>query len=764
MNASLTGACPHCGTPVEGPPGTYCCHGCELAAEILANAGLSDWYTTRQQPAPRATRADAVNWSALPTTPHGDGTCSVALAIDGLQCASCVWVAEKLLERTPGVAQAQVSYATGRARLRFDPTAVELADITSRLATLGYRPRPTDAPRQADRDLLVRAGFAAFLAANVMGLAAALYAGWMDGMDARFANMFRWLSLLLAIPSATWAAWPFHLGALRSLRAGALHLDLPLSLAILAMLIHGGVATLAGQDAYFDSLTMLVALLLIGRALEARGRRHAAEAAATLSASIPRTARRVRGGTVERVPVDALRAEDLIEIVAGEELPADGVLRTGRAEVQMSLLTGESRPVTRGPGELLVAGALVLSGSGQLEVTEAGEGTVLGRMAAGLASADDTPRTPDPADALAPWFTGLTLVVAALTFGLTTLSLGTTTGLERAVAVLVVACPCALALSGPLIGAAGVGAMARRGLLLRGVDALRRLGAVDVALLDKTGTVTQGRPRIVDAPSSTLRIAAALERSSRHPLADAILDAATEAHIPIPTSADVVERPGHGVEGVVDGRRYGLGAGGPGEVVLRDGGLSGPAIGTLRWSDTAREQARDDLASLQRHVREVRLLSGDASEVAQIIAAELDVDATGDARPEDKVAMIEAAQARGDAVLFVGDGLNDGPALGAANVGIAMGSGAASSVLVADGVLAGSRLMPLAQGVRIARITLQQMRSARVRSVAYNIVAVALAASGWINPLVAAILMPLSSAAVILSAHGVERAARTKGA
>ncbi|MEZ4237243.1 MAG: heavy metal translocating P-type ATPase metal-binding domain-containing protein, partial [Myxococcota bacterium] len=230
--APATSACPHCGAAVEGPEGTYCCHGCEAAAQIIAGAGLSRYYAAREAPAPRPDGVVRADWSAVPVTAHADGSASCRLAVDGIACASCGWVVEKVLQSEPGVLAAQVSYATGRAQVTFDPAVTSVAGVGERIASLGYRPRPVTGPSTADRDLLTRLGVAAFCSANVMLLAASVYAGWFDGMEARYAALFRWTELALATPVALWSAAPFYRSAWTGLKAGVLHMDLPISIAV----------------------------------------------------------------------------------------------------------------------------------------------------------------------------------------------------------------------------------------------------------------------------------------------------------------------------------------------------------------------------------------------------------------------------------------------------------------------------------------------------------------------------------------------------
>ncbi|MCB9758500.1 MAG: cadmium-translocating P-type ATPase [Alphaproteobacteria bacterium] len=751
--AAVDGVCAWCGAPVEARGRVFCCQGCEAAAAIVDAAGLDDFWARRQAEAPRP-RAPGRGWDRVPTRACADGTEAVTLTIDGLRCSSCVWLTERILERTEGVVEARVSYANGRAQVRWDPQVVDLPALAGRVEALGYRPRPADSAPAMDRDLLLRLGVAAFAALNIMTLSAGVYLGWWAGMEARYAALFRWINLALATPVVTWSAVPFFRGAWQGLKAGFLHMDLPVGLGVALLYGHGLVATLTGHDGYLDSLTMLVALLLAGRMVDQRGRGRAAEAASSLAARAPRSVRRLTGDRVEEVSPEALVPGDVLAVAAGEELGADGVVVRGSGEARMALVTGESEPVAIAAGDEVVAGAVLLSGAVELRVDAAGEDTLLARMAAGLSEAGDRPAEPSPADRLAPWFTGITLSLAALTFGGWSLVGGVGAAIPPTIAVLVVACPCALALSGPLARAAGLGAAARRGLLCRSGDALDRLARVDLIALDKTGTVTGGEPVVVSADDAVLRVAAGIERDSAHPVARAIVAEAARRGVALPLAQDVEETPGVGISGVVDGRRWQLRSGGPGRVTVE-------GLGDIVLRDQVREDARRTVARLRQAGLPVTLLTGDHPEVARAVAEAVGVDdVVAEARPDAKVAWIRARQAEGHRVLFVGDGLNDGPALAAADASIAMGGGAASSVLVADAVVATAGVGPVAAGVTAARAAADSMRVNLRRSVAYNVLAVLAAVAGLVNPLVAAVLMPLSSGLVLAGSMGVERAVR----
>jgi len=751
--------CPHCGTAVEGDLDLYCCRGCEMASAIIRGAGLERYYAEREACAPRP-EPIAAGWGSVPTESAEDGSASVRLVIDNLRCASCVWVTEAVLQRTPGVLDATVSYATGRATLRWDPARTSLPTLASRIAQLGYRPRPLGTETQPDRDLAVRLGVSAFASMNIMLLAASVYTGWWETMEPRWAMLFRWTTLVLATPVALWCAKPFFTGAWSALRRGQLHMDLPIALAVALLYVHGLAATLRGQDGYLDSLAMLVTLLLVGRMLEGRGRRRAAEAATALASTLPATARRETAIGIEVVPATALAPGDRIDLGSGEEIPADGEVVEGVGQVSMALVSGEAAPVAVEPGSRVVAGGLVEVGALTVVVERAGDDTLLRRMARELGQAADRGLAPTAADRIAPWFTLATLVVATATAVGWYFTAGSGAAIAHTVAVLVVACPCALALSQPLAAAAGLGATARRGLLLRSADPLLALADVDIVALDKTGTVTGGLPRVISASDEALRIAAGLERFSAHPIARATLAEADDRGIALPKAAEVVEAAGIGIRGVIDGRRWAGEAGGPGELLLscEDG-----ARFVILLGDRVREDAARTVMRLKREGLRVVLITGDHPDVAAAVAADCGIDEVlARHGPEEKRAWVLARQAEGHRVLLAGDGINDGAALAVADVGIAMGTGSAATLLVADGVVAGPGIEPLLAGRRAANAARRAIRNNQRRAIIYNITAVTAAAAGLVNPLVAALLMPLSSGMVIWGALGVERTMRRR--
>lgn len=735
----------------------FCCHGCLEAAAFIRAGGWDLYYASRATPAPRpevdagAAGLDAPAFLRTHATPLETGL-EAELQVTGLRCAACTWLVERALVAAPGVDGAHVSYGSGRLRLQWDPERVRLSDLARRVASLGYRLTPAREVESADGTLLARFGLAAFAAGNTMLLAVAIYLGWFDDMAERHAQIFKWMTLLLATPATLWSAQPFFVGAWNGLRYRVPTMDLPLALAMGSLYVHGLWAFFAGQEGYLDSLTMLVALLLGGRLIEASTRRRAEKAASHLLAVAPSIAHRKVGTEIEEISADALDVGDIVVVPRGMAVPADGVVVAGEGRADLSLLTGEAEPVTLATGDRVPAGATLRSGAVEIEVSAAGQATTLARMAEAVRRA----RSARPVhlrwtDRIAPAFTVVVLVVATLTFSAWWWLAGMGAAIEATIAVLVVACPCALALATPSAIAAGLSAGARGGAWIRDADVLLRLAEVDGVFLDKTGTLTVGQPEVIDPDAETLRLAASLDRWSAHPIARALVREAAERGLALAPVTDVVETPGVGIEGRWNGRRLALRAAGSRKGV--ELALDGMPHGVLRLEDRVREDAGAVVASLG---VPVAVYSGDHPEAVAAVAETLRIDeAYGGVSPEEKADALARAQAEGRAIAFVGDGLNDAPAIATAHVGVAMHGGTDATIAASDVVVFGRSLKPVAAALVTGRETRRTLRVLAGFSLTYNVVAVTAAAFGFVNPLVAAIIMPLSGLVVILGASSL---------
>ncbi|MCL4741600.1 MAG: cation-translocating P-type ATPase [Phycisphaerales bacterium] len=792
-------SCAHCALPV--PPGLlepeserqFCCEACRTVYGVIHGCGLERYYALRESLADgtggpaRTTGAgyeefDDEAFALAFVREREGGLLSAELFLEGVHCAACVWLVERLPRLVPGVAEARLDLGRSLVRVSWDPARVRLSEIARALDRLGYAPHPArdararDAARREDRRFLVRIAVAGAIAGNCMLLALALYSGMVSGIEGEFRQFFRWISLGLGLLSLAWPGRVFFRGAIASLVSRAPRLDLPIAIGLAAAGVVGVVNVLRGEgDVYFDALTVLVFLLLSGRWLQHRQQRSAADAVELLYSLAPAWARVVGpDGATRRVSAASLRPGDTVEVRAEETIPADGVVESGRTEIDASVLTGESRPVSVGPGERVHAATTSLSGRVLVRVQAAGAETRVGRLMAGVEEAARR-RAPIVAltDRIAGWFVLVVTTLAAITF-LLWVRHDPAKAMESALALLIVTCPCALGLATPLAITAAVGRASRRGILIKGGAALERLARPGVMLLDKTGTVTQGRLGVVrwEGDARAIPLAAAVERDSSHPVARAIVAFAVDA--PAPSATDVSQALGAGVRGTVDGRLVEVGSvafigdrpAWLDDAVARATGdalspvvvaVDGRAVALAVLGDPIREDARASIESLRADGWRVRLLSGDHPEVVRAVGRSLGLDerdCIGGATPEEKLRVVEEHFRHGGAtVVMVGDGVNDAAALARATVGVAVSGGAEASLAAADAYLRAPGLAPIVELCRGSRRTVRVIRRNLAASLAYNAVAVALCMAGLISSLLAAVLMPLSSLTVVFLSY-----------
>jgi len=749
----MTSSCFHCGEPVVhgrrsvlfGESKDFCCVGCETVARTIAEAGLQAYYRTRSAPARAPVELPALQGDSPERR-------EAALVLERVSCAACVWLIEAQLKRQPGV-RVQVNYATRRAHVAWDPGRASLSSIVAAIRAVGYDASPFE-PRQQEalerreqRAALWRLFVAAFGAMQVMMYA---FPAYIEDPGAEAAQLMRWASLLVTLPVLAFSCQPFFAGALRELRLARIGLDTPIALGIAFGFAASAWATLAGEGAvYFDSISMLAFLLLAARYLENAARRKAARALDPL----------LRCSAGEKFsPGQELR------VAPGERLPADGIVLEGVSSADEALLTGEGRPVAKHPGDEVVGGSVNLEQSLLIRVTRSGaesRAAAIARLAErGAAS---RPRLVAAAERAARYLTALIVASAAAA------------GLYHAdpwiaVAVLVVACPCALALAAPIILTRASGTLLRHGVLLTRAAALEALERVSDVVLDKTGTLTTGRVAVtrttvlgaLDA-ATCLELAAALEASSRHPVARAF-------HAPVTTRVESPRNfPGLGIEASAQGRRVRIGSepfcrelcgappaapahadpGGSCVFLAAEGGW----LAAFELADSLRPSAAAFVARLKEENLQVHLASGDRPEPSAALARSLWIEhAAGGMAPQDKYAYVEALQRSGRVVAMVGDGLNDAPVLARADVSFAMGGGADAAQLKADVVLMNDSLVGVIETLRLARRAMRLVRQNVGWALAYNVVALPLAAAGWIGPWEAALAMGASSLTVLLNA------------
>ncbi len=786
--------CAHCSSDV--PEGfisgsaadlQFCCAGCRTAFAILSEHGLDGYYAMsdrRDAPVRASDRSyeefdhEAFHELYVHRTP--DGLSRVELYLEGVHCASCVWLVERVPMLLPGVVRAELNVRRSLARVEWDENAIPLSAVARGLDRLGYAPHPfrgvraEEVRRREDRAMLGRVGIAGAIAANVMLAAIAMYSGWPTGIEAEYQRLFRWASLILTTITIAWPGRIFLTGAMAALRTRSLHMDVPIALALVVGLARGAVNTVSDSGPiYFDGLATLVFALLAGRYLQQRGQRAAADSAELLYSLSPTAARVVEddgsGERVRELPAAALLPGMLLDVRAGDTLAADGVVETGESTLDLSLLSGESLPESVAAGSIVYAGTVNLTSPFRLRVTRAGETS---RLANILRQVEDGEQRRAPvvklADRLAGRFVAAVLVLAVITVAVWW-GRDPALAVDHAIALLIVTCPCALALATPLAVSVAVGRAARTGILVKGGDALEQLARPGTILLDKTGTVTQARTALEwwDGPAWVRPLVLGLESGSRHPLAEGFRRAWPDVTAAVATETSHVM--GGGIEGTVDGSVVLIGS--PAFVRQRATGretmgadrhlaltpvliaVDGEVVAAAGFGDPLRPDAAAAVESLRAHGWHVRLLSGDAPAVVIAAGHHLGIpeeDCIGGAAPEEKARVVRET-ARGGRVVMVGDGVNDAAAIAAASVGIGVHGGAESSLATADVYLSTPGLSPLVRLVEGSERTMRVIRRNIAFSLAYNVVAATLAIAGVLNPLVAAILMPASSLTVVLA-------------
>ena len=713
---------------------------------------------------PACSAAPAAEVVAQAATPRDAG---ISLSLPGIHCTACITGVESALAAVPGVRDARVNLTLKRATVTADP-GVQAHDLETALAAAGYEAHELDAGAlaatrtdRAGRELLMRLAVAGFASMNVMLLSVSVWSGAADATR----DMFHWISAAITLPTIAFSGQPFFVSAWGALRARRLNMDVPISLAIaLALVTSLWETALSGAHAYFDAALTLTFFLLAGRYLDHRTRAIARSAAEELTAlEVPRAWRVGPDGAEVEVPVAALRPGMLIRVRPGGRMPVDGEIVEGRSELDRSLLTGETRPCFAGPGGLVSAGEVNLTGPLTVRATAVGAETSLHRMAELVAVAESgRSRYTSLADRAARLYAPGVHILSALSFaGWWIWSGDIRMALNIAAAVLIITCPCALGLAVPAVTTAASGRLFRRGMLIKHHTALERLAEVDTVVFDKTGTLTSGLPEPVDLmskPRQSLGIALALTEGSAHPMAAALARRLREGGVAAEPVQDITEHPGFGVSGTWQGMDVRLGraewvgaaAGGPSATWL-----SVPGEQPLRFTfvDTVRPGAAESVAALQEAGLRVMMMSGDGAEAVEELAGRLGISQwVAGALPGDKAARIEAMQAIGARVLMVGDGLNDTAALSVAHVSISPASALDAARVASDIVLLGADLTPVSESISTARRATRRIRENFRIATVYNVIAVPVAVIGLATPLVAALAMSLSSITVSLNA------------
>jgi Cu2+-exporting ATPase len=792
-------ACFHCALPIDpkhefqveidGELKPVCCPGCKAVAELIRDTGMSSYYAMREAPQPGAGKPaeDAAEWQVFDRDDMceafaeiGDGCAEATIYAGGMYCAACSWLIQSTLAAQPGIESADVNPVTHRVRVRWRRDDIGLGRILGTLASLGYEPQPlapesTARPEVAEqRAALKRLLVASLGMMQAMMFAVGLYAGDFQGMSDDMQYFLRFVSFVVTTPVVFYSARPFFSAAWRGIRSRSPGMDLPVSIAVGSAYAASVISMLMRFDAvWFDSVSMFVFFLTLGRFLEMRARHRSIDRSTALLGVLPNTVTRIDDGSDTVVPVSQLVAGDRVRVLAGEAIPADGELVHGQTTVDEALLTGEAEPQARVPGDALVAGSVNLDGVIEMEVEKTGPDTMLGtinRMSERARYA--RPEFVQLADRIASYIVVALLVVAAAVA-----SYWYFAAPDRAfvitLSVLVVTCPCALALATPAAFAAAGTRMAELRLLVTNGNAIEALAKATHIVFDKTGTLTRGKPVIVamkvldpsHSEQECREVAAALEAASTHPIAAAFAIDGIELKV-----ADHRIAVGEGVAGTINGRRWRLGqlsfvAPEVAETAGHDIsstrvylGVDGRLAAQFDLEDEPRPEAAATLEQIRKMGPAISLASGDNERAVRRVAENLGIeDFAASCSPEEKLALLRGAQDRGDTVVMVGDGINDAPVLAGADASVALAEGALLAQTSADVIMLGQSLEPLVTAVKTARQTMRIVRQNLAWAIVYNVTALPLAAAGWVPPWAAAIGMSASSLIVVLNALRLSR-------
>jgi Cu2+-exporting ATPase len=788
---------------IDGQQKVFCCHGCSGIYQLIHSEGLDDFYAKRREWTPGPAEKKSIDVSAFLDGLRPAGReIEIDIILEGIRCASCVWLNEKILARTDGISYARVNYATHRAKIRWDPDKTDIGAIIERIASIGYTPKPfvsgqlEKEQQRETRDLLLRFGTAAFFSMQLMLFSVALYAGYFQGIDEKVKSLFHAISLLLTTPVLFYSGWPLIKGALRGMMNLTFNMDVLIAAGALSAYGYSIYQMAAGGEVYFDTAAMIITLILLGRYIEAGAKGKASETIHKLMQLTPKTARKLDAPQAlqeagawthlvlrQMVPLSSLRPGDFIEVIPGERIPIDGTVVTGESEADESMLTGESKPSSKTPGTPVFGGTQNLYGSFVFRITSMGKDTVLARIIQAVEDAQSR-RAPIQAvaDRVVGYFVPAVLFIALLTFlGWLYLDAPVSRAVMNAVSVLVIACPCALGLATPLAILIGTSHGASRGILIKGGDVIEKASAVDFVVLDKTGTITEGKPVLSEArgigmtDSEALRLAFSLERCSEHSLGKAIVEAGNTMEPYEISGFSAVA--GKGIRGMIRGKATLIGSrqfietegmkssmdavlGTEGLNKIAESERSGSTVVYLCCdrslcsvfviADRIRKEAAETIGMLKHAGLETMMITGDNLPTAEAVAQKTGIEnVKALASPLDKAAEIKQREQEGRHILMAGDGINDAPALVQATVGVAMGRATDIALESADMVILRPDLRLVADAIALSKKTFAIIQQNIFWAFFYNIVVIPLAIVGVMHPVMAAAAMAFSSLSVV---------------
>jgi len=762
----------------------FCCKGCQGVYHLLKSDGLESFYEKRGKqtldPARQARQDDLERFDLegfrrkyIRTTP--EGLSEINLIIEGIHCSACVWLNEKVLHQTEGIIEATINYSNNKAHVIWDDATIRLSEIIEKIRAIGYNAYPYDPRLQEERavktrnDYYTRILVGVFATMNIMWIAIAQYVGYFSGIEDRYKNILNIAEFALATPTLFYSGWIFFRGAYYGLKNRFVNMDLLVATGASLTYLYSiyAMVTLRGE-VYFDSTTMIITFVLVGKYLEVLSKKRAADTLDKIIGTMPTEATVIKNGEKALIALENIEPGDLLELKPGEKVAIDGVIESGSALFDESSLTGESEPVLHAEGDAILSGTICLDSVVRYRATKRANESLLYTITELLSDAvTKKPRIEQLANQISGYFSLAILSIALLTFGGWWYLGGE---FERAlivgISVIVIACPCALGLATPMATLIGISVAAKRGILFKEASLLETMAKSDLLALDKTGTLTEGKPSVIKIetfegfdPATLL----ALVHSSNHPVSQGIERYLREHYdaLETPTLQMIKSIEAQGVTArwhdtpILGGnaalmRSHGIACETAGEHTLYFFAIGDRLVARFELRDRLKEGAAEAVATIRRLGVRVVMLTGDHEATARRIAEEAGIDEYHAALlPTDKAELIDRYHDEGHIVVMAGDGINDAIALAKSDIAIAMGSGADIAIDVSDVVLLEDRPQGLAEAYTISRRTFRAVKENLGSSILYNLIAVPLAVAGYVNPLVAALAMSLSSLFVV---------------
>jgi Cu2+-exporting ATPase len=769
----------------------FCCEGCKGVYRLIKGEGLERFYFERKWDEETFItgkslfkKVEASQFEEYVREAEEHGLLMIDLYIENIRCAACIWLIEKVLQRTKGVKYIRINFATHKAQIKWDPKEITLQDILDKLVSIGYRPKPYIVSemflkqKAEAKDLLIRFGTAAFLSSQLMMYSIALYAGYFEGFDREIKLILEIIAFFLTVPVIFYAEMPFIKNSLLGLKSLHFTMDTLISVGAFSAFVFSIYQIIIEGKVYFDTAAMIVTIILLGRYIETTQKVRVLETLQRRSESLPKEARLFKGDTEEMVPIESVKVGDLIKVLPGERVPIDGIVVDGQTETDESLISGESKPVYKQVGSQIIGGSINLSGVVFINVTKMWKDTMLAGILNAVNDAQmRTPKIHTVANRVVGIFVPVILMVASATvFFYLFMGSSFEKAIMTGISVVVIACPCSLGLATPLAVLIATTTTTTKGLLIKGGDIIEQVRFIDTLVFDKTGTLTKGSPQLeniinCDRETKTeevLLMVASIEAYSEHPIAKAVVNSVKGKKLYEVDSVEVI--PGMGIEGRINGTKISIGN----RLLMQkeeyqfigDNHLAeefeqkGKTVIFVGWngfvraylvvSDSLREEVREVIQILRQKGLQIYLLSGDNSRTTSQVASALGIEnVIAEATPQLKQEFIRKLKSEGKRVLMVGDGINDAPSLSEATVGVAMVKGTQITMESADVILVREDLHLISFLLSASKKTSRIIKQNIVMSFFYNITAVPIAMAGLLHPIIAASAMAASSLCVV---------------